>query len=89
MLQADGDSGQTPSGWRRKSELQETEAGEQPEQELGRRQTSKRIAFISEMEKFMGYISENPSEASKICFTMFSPAFKTPQMQECVIKCEN
>lgn len=37
----------------------------------------------------MGYISENSSEASKLCFTMFSPAFKTPQMQKYVIKCEN
>lgn len=35
------------------------------------------------MEKFMGYISESPSEASKIYFSMFSPAFKTLQMQVC------
>lgn len=53
------------------------------EEAQGRKTTSKGIVFISEMEKFMGYISENPSEASKICFTMFSSAFKTPQMQVC------
>lgn len=31
----------------------------------------------------MGYISESPSEASKIYFTMFASAFKTLQMQVC------
>lgn len=35
------------------------------------------------MEKFMGYISESPSEAGKINFAMFAPAFKTLQMQVC------
>lgn len=53
------------------------------EEAQGRKSNSKRIVFISEMEKFMGYISESPSEASKIYFTMFASAFKTLQMQVC------
>lgn len=68
MLETDCDEEQNASCLQNECERQRRRGWRCLRRSRGRTTTSKRIALISEMEKFIGNIFQNPSGASKIIF---------------------